>query len=271
VLNRLFHHAFEVGKRVRSETLIGRGKVSVPSVAVEVARSIFESFADKQTLVVGAGETAQLVCQYLREADERKFVVTTRTLANAKMLAESCDGQAAPFDQLDEYIVQSDIIITAMSCPTPLLTAQRIIALQKQRRGRLLFILDLAVPRNVEPAVDRIEQVHLYDIDALGRIVEKNQQQRNGQTELCEKILDEEVAAFEQWLDSVKLNPLIEQMYRDARDLKEAELERLFHRCPNFNDQQRQAIAQLAERLSGKVMHPWVSSLRRQGAASIRV
>lgn len=266
VLNRLFHQAFEVGKRVRTETMIGRGRVSVPSVAVEVAQSIFESFADKQTLVIGAGETAQLVCQYLRDADQRKFMVTTRTLANARMLAESCDAQAVPFDQLDECIVQSDIIITAMSCPMPLLTAQRIANLQKQRRGRLLFILDLAVPRNVDPAVDQIEQVHLYDIDALGRIVERHQQQRADQLTLCEAILDEEMASFEEWLESIRLNPLIEQLYRDAHDLKEAELEKLFRRCPDLTEHQRQAVAQLVGRLVGKFMHPCVSSLRRQGS-----
>jgi glutamyl-tRNA reductase len=267
VLNRLFHHAFEVGKRVRSETKISEGKVSVSSVAVYIARRIFEDFANKQTLVVGAGETAQLVCQYLREANARKFVVTTRTLANAKILADACLGEAVPFDQLDEQFVQADIVITASACPVPFVTAERIRAAQKRRQGRLMFIIDLAVPRNVEPEVAAVPQVYLYDIDALGRIVQENQQQRTLQLQACEQILDDEVAAFEQWLDQAKLNPLIEQMFRDAQDLCDAELQRLFRRCPELSDEQRRAVMQLVERLAGKFMHPCVSSLRRQSAA----
>jgi glutamyl-tRNA reductase len=263
VLNRLFHQAFEVSKRVRTETHIGEGKLSVSSVAVDVAKRVFDSFGDKRTLVVGAGEMAQLVCQYLREADARKFVVTTRTLSNARLLAEACDAEAVPYDRLDEQLAQVDIIIMASACPAPILTVQRVAEAQKKRNGRLLFIIDLAVPRNVDPDVGKLSQVHVYDIDALGRIVTQNQQQRNSQIEVCEKILDEEVSAFEEWLDSTKLNPLIEQMFRDARDLRDMELQRLYRRCPDLTEEERKAVASVVDRLVGKFMHPCVSTLRR--------
>lgn len=267
VLNKLFHHAFEVSKRIRSETKIGEGKVSVPSVAVDVAKRIFEDFSKKQTLVVGAGEMAQLTCQYLRESDARKFVIATRTLTNAKALADACGGEAVPYDQLDEQLVHADIVITATACPMPILTVERIREAQKRRRGRLLFIIDLAVPRNVEAGVGALEQLYVYDIDALGKIAAANQQQRAGQLEICERILDEEVDAFEQWLDSVKLNPLVEQMYRDAKDLCEMELARLYRRCPDLSDEQRKSVVMLVDRLVGKFMHPCVSTLRRHAAS----
>jgi glutamyl-tRNA reductase len=212
---------------------------------------------------VGAGEMAQLVCQYLREADARKFVVTTRTLSNARLLAEACDAEAVPYDRLDEQLAQVDIIIMASACPAPILTVQRVAEAQKKRNGRLLFIIDLAVPRNVDPDVGKLSQVHVYDIDALGRIVTQNQQQRNSQIEVCEKILDEEVSAFEEWLDSTKLNPLIEQMFRDARDLRDMELQRLYRRCPDLTEEERKAVASVVDRLVGKFMHPCVSTLRR--------
>jgi len=263
VLNRLFHQAFEVSKRVRTETQIGEGKLSISSVAVQVAKQVFECFSDKRTLVVGAGEMAQLVCQYLREADARKFVVTTRTLNNARLLAEACDGEAVPYEQLDEQLARVDIIIMASACPSPILTVQRVTEAQKMRGGRLLFIIDLAVPRNVEPEVGNLSQVYVYDIDALGRIVAQNQQQRNSQVEICEKILDEEVGAFEQWLDETKLNPLIEQMFRDARDLRDMELQRLYRRCPDLTEEERKVVASVIDRLVGKFMHPCVSTLRR--------
>ena len=269
VLNRLFHHAFEVSKRVRSETKIGEGKVSVPSAAVDVAKKIFDDFSNKQTLIVGAGEMAQLVAQYLRDSNVRKFVVTTRTAANAKALADACAGEAVPYDQLDAQLVHADIVITATACPMPILTVERIHEAQKQRRGRLLFLIDLAVPRNVDPAAAKLENVYVYDIDTLGKMVAENQQHRTAQLEHCEKILDEEVSAFEQWLDSIKLNPLIEQMYQDARDLRQFELARLFRACPDFSDEQKDAVMQLVDRLVNKFMHPCVSTLRRQGASTM--
>jgi glutamyl-tRNA reductase len=268
VLNRLFHHAFEVSKRVRTDTQIGSGKLSVPSVAVDVARRIFDDFSTKQTLVVGAGEMAQLVCQYLREADAKRFVVTTRTLTNAKALAEACHGEAVPYDQLDEQLIHADIVITATACPMPIISAERIKEAQKHRRGRLLFLIDLAVPRNVDPACGKLDQVYVIDVDELGRMVAENQKMRSGQLEVCEKILDEEVAAFEQWLDSTKLNPLIEQMFKDARDLRDAEIHRLYRKCPDMNDEQKRAVEQLVDRLVGKFMHPCVSALRRQTSGS---
>jgi len=269
VLNRLFHQAFETSKRIRTETKIGEGKVSVPSVAVDVAKKVFEEFSKKQTLVIGAGEMAQLTCQHLRESDARKFVIATRTLTNAKALADACAGEAVPWDHLDDELAQADIVITATACPTAILTVDRVRAAQKQRRGKLLFIIDLAVPRNVEPAVSHLEQVVVYDIDALGKIVAANRQQRVGQLELCEEILDEEVGAFEKWLDSVELNPLVEQMFHDARDLRDMELQRLFRRCPDLSDEQRGEVMILVERLVGKFMHPCVSTLRRHAASSL--
>jgi len=263
VLNRMFHHAFAVSKRVRSETEIGQGKLSVPAVAVEVARGVFDDFSTKQTLVVGAGEMAQLVCQYLRDADARRFAVTTRTLSNAKSLADACSGEAVPFDKLDDHLAAADIIITATACPLPFITAERIREAQKKRRGRLLFIIDLSVPRNVAPEAGQIEQVYLYDIDSLGRIVAEHQQNRLGQIAACEKILDDDVGQFEQWLGQTRSSPLIAQMYQDSRLVLEAELERLFNRCQDLTDDQRDAVTQAMDRLLAKFMHPCVTTIRR--------
>jgi glutamyl-tRNA reductase len=263
VLNRLFHHAFEVGKRIRTDTDIAEGKLSVPSVAVDVARRIFADFSNKQTLVVGAGEMAQLVCQYLRDADCRKFTVTTRTLNNARALAEACDGNYVPFDQLDEQLAHADIVVTATACPLPILTLERVREIQKHRRGRHLFILDLAVPRNVSPEVATLEQVYVYDIDAIGRIVNENREHRTGQLAVCEKILDEEVAAFEHWIGQAKINPIIAQMFMDATKVRDAEVRRMFNRCPDLTHEQREEVMQLVDRLVGKFMHPCVVSVRQ--------
>jgi glutamyl-tRNA reductase len=263
-LNRMFHHAFEVSKRVRTETRIGIGRVSIPSVAVDVASRIFEDFSNKQTLVIGAGEMAQLVCEHLRDANAKRFVITARTLKNGKALADACDGTAVPFDQLDARLAEADIVIAATACPMPFITVERVREAQAKRNGRLLFIIDLAVPRNVDPAVAKVNQTYLYDVDALGRMVAENQQQRTAQLEQCEHILDEEVTEFGEWVDQTKLNPLIEKLYRDAHEASEAELARLIRRCPELDDEQRDEIEQLINRLVGKFLHPCVAALRKQ-------
>ena len=262
-LNRLFHHAFAVAKRVRTETQIGARKLSIPSVAVEVAKGIFSDFSDKQILVIGAGDMAQLVCQYLRKHEARHFTVTSRTLANATALARACQGQAVPFDQLDDQLARADMVITATNCPVAFLTMDRMRAAQKRRRGRPMFIIDLAVPRDVEHAVEKIRQIYVHDIDALGRIVAENQEHRTNEAASCEKILDEEIGAFAQWLAENHARPLIQQMFGDAHELRDFELIRLFNACPDLDERQRQAVTALADRLINKLIHPCVSTLRK--------
>jgi glutamyl-tRNA reductase len=240
----------------------------VPSVAVDVARCIFSDFSRKSVLVVGAGDMAQLVCQYLRQAKVERFVVTSRTLANARALANACDGVAVPYDQLETQLDQADIVITATACPKVIFTTERVQAVQKRRGHRPLFFLDLAVPRDVDPGIEKLQEVYLYDVDALGRVVAENQEHRQGQTEACERILDEEMAAFETWLNENRAGPMIRQMFDDAHDLCEAELVRLFEACPDLTKPQQEAVAQLADRLINKLMHPCVQTMRRHSLSA---
>jgi len=263
ILNRLFHQAFSVSKRIRTETTVAEGKLSVASVAVDVAKQIFSDFTDKKILIIGAGETARLVCQHLMaDAQVKHFTVMSRTLTNARALAEVCNGVAVPYDQLDKQLIESDIVITAMACPQIVLTQERMKQVQKQRHGRLMFLIDLAVPRNIAPDVAEVSQVYLHDIDTLGRIVAENQKNREQALTQCEKILDDEVGQFEQWLGETALGPLIAQAYSDARRLRDAELQRLMGKCPDLTEQQQKAITQLVDRLVGKFMHPCTVGLR---------
>ncbi len=263
LLNGLFNHAFAVAKRIRSETGIADRKLSMPSIAVDIARQVFSDFDDKQTLVVGAGEMAQLTCQYLRDSGAKNFTVTTRTLANAKVLADSCHGSAIPFGELDSALTAADIVIMATRCPVPFLTVERVKKAQLQRRQRPLFIIDLAVPRNVEPGVGELAQTYLYDVDAIGRIVEENKRFRLEQLGACEHILDEEIGEFEQWLTAHQARPLIVQLNADAVEVRKAELARFFKRCPDLADDQKQQIEQLLERVTNKLLHPCIHMVRQ--------
>jgi glutamyl-tRNA reductase len=270
VLNRLFHHALAASKRLRTETEIGRLKVSVPSIALGVARQVFDDFSSKRTLIIGSGETAQLVCEYLRKASARDFVVMSRTLGNARMLATAFNARFANFDQIDEELAGADIVITATRCPKPLVTIDRVRRAQARRHGRLLFLLDLAVPRNVEPGVELLPQTVVYDIDALGKVAQDNQKHRAAQLELCESILDQEVTAFQQWLSETKIAPQIAQLYADARALRDSELARLLEQHPDLSPEHRAAIAQMLDRMTSKFLHPCAATLRQhQGAGAL--
>ena len=265
-LNHLMHQAFHVSGRVRTETHIGDRKVSVPSVAVDFAQHIFENFSRMKVLVIGAGEMAQLVCKHLQALDVSQFVVTSRTLGNARALAEACGAVAVPYDELDEHLAAADIVITAVRCPKAVLTVQRMGAIKRARRNRPLYVIDLALPRNVEPGVGRLPNVYLQDIDQLGRVVAENEQARLDEVGSCEAILDHELEQFARWLFESQTAPTIAQMYRDAATLREQELGRLFRSCPQFTADQQAAISQLAERIIRKCLHPCTALLKRDGS-----
>jgi glutamyl-tRNA reductase len=271
VLHRLFHHAFGVSKRIRTDTAIDEAKTSISSLAVDVIRKALPDLEQRRTLIVGAGEMAQLTAKYLQAAGMRNFAVTTRTFMNARALAEGCGGVAIPFDQLDQQIAEADVVITATSCPTAFLKVQRIQRAQEIRGGRELLLVDLSVPRNIEPETAGIAGVQLFDVDALGKMVTENYRQRLGQVELCEKIVEEEVDAFEKWAAESKVRPLIEQMYQDVRALAEIEVRRFMNRCPDLSEHQQSEVSQLVDRVVGKLMHPCVSAVRQQSMAESAV
>lgn len=268
VLHRLFHHAFGVSKRLRSETGIGDGKLSVSSVAVDIVREVCPDPSSATVLMVGAGEMAQYACEYLAEASVKRLLIATRTLTNAKTLADTCGGTAVPYAELDQHLLEADIVITATSCPTAILTVERINAAMARRHNRRLLLVDLAVPRNIEPAVGLIHGVSLYDIDALGEVVANNQKSRLAAVEACERVIDEEVEAFEQWINESRVRPIIDQMFRDVRELANIEVRRLFNKCSDLTEQQRGQVSELVDRLVGKFLHPCVATIR-QGAAEM--
>ncbi len=265
VLNRLFHQAFHVSKRIRTETEIGLRKVSVPSVAVDVARGIFDDFSRKNVLVLGAGDMAQIVCEHLRKADARHFTVASRTVANARALATACDGRCVPWSQIDNELLSADIVITATSCPKPIITADKLRDVQARRKASPMFFIDLAVPRNVEAACEQINQVYVYDVDAIGRIIETNRQHRAAQVEQCEAIIEYELDQFAQWQKQNATQPLIQQMFADAYALRDQMLDKLMHDCPDLTERQQKAVQQVVEQLIGKFMHPCACTVKQCG------
>jgi glutamyl-tRNA reductase len=227
MLSKLFHWSFGVGKRVRSETALGEGAVSVSFAAVALARKIFGRLQGRRVLVVGAGEISKLTAQHLKAQGVGEIVITSRTAAHAESLAATVGGLAVPWDQLAAALSGADIVITATGSQRPIITRRQVEAVLGRRRADPLFIIDIAVPRDVEPSVAEFEQVFLYNVDDLQTIVQENLSRRRVEIQQAEAIVAEEVYRFAGWQLSRRAIPTIVALRQRFETIRRAELLRL--------------------------------------------
>lgn len=199
-LNKLFQHAFRVAKHVRTETLITRGATSVGAVAVELAGKIFGDLTGRRVMILGAGETSERTARSLVSRGVRTVIVSNRTFDRAARLAEEIGGLAIHFDHWHRAFSDVDILICSTAAPHPILTREKLTPLLRERGGRPLFVIDLAVPRDVEPSVNDMEGVFLYDIDSLETIVRQSLEVRRGDLVRCEEMISDHVGSFVSWL-----------------------------------------------------------------------
>jgi glutamyl-tRNA reductase len=199
-LNKLFQHAFRVAKHVRTETLITRGATSVGAVAVELAGKIFGDLSGRRVMILGAGETSERTARSLVSRGVRTVIVSNRTFDRAAKLAEEIGGLAIHFDHWQNAFSDVDILICSTAAPHPILTREKLAPLLRERDGRPLFVIDLAVPRDVEPSVNELEGVFLYDIDSLETIVRQSLEVRRGDLVRCEEMISDHVGSFVTWL-----------------------------------------------------------------------
>ena len=225
--NRLFHWSFGAGKRVRSETGLGEGAVSVSYASISLARKIFGKLANLRALLVGAGEMAELTATHLRSQQVHGIGVANRTASHASALAARVGGEAVPWDQIGRELTSCDIVVTATGSAAPIITRADIEVAMRPRRDRPLFVIDLGVPRDVDPAASRIEQVFLYNIDDLRAIVQENLARRQSQVDLAELMVDGEVDRFMAWLRSRAATPTVVALRERFETVRRSELARL--------------------------------------------
>jgi glutamyl-tRNA reductase len=259
----IFQSALKVARRVASETTIHSRRVSIPSVAVgDFARQIFERFDDKRILVLGAGEMAEETLRYLADAGARNFTVLNRSLERAQELAGRWQGQVLPWDRLAAELVKADLVVSTTGATRPIVTLADYLKIEPERYQRPLFVLDLAVPRDFDPAIGERLQVYLYSIDDLRAVCDQHRRERDRELPAAERIIAEESGRFMADLYHRATGPIIQRLRQDWQRPKVEELRRLFNRLPDLDPRQRAEIEQSFERLVNKLLHPPLESLR---------
>ena len=254
LLSKTFHWAFGVGKRVRTETSLGEGAVSVSFAAVALARKIFGKLNGRRVLVVGAGEISALTAQHLRSHGVAEIVITSRTVAHAEALASQVGGHAVPWSDMRTAMGRADIVVTATGSQRPIITRSDVEAVTGRKRADPLFIIDIAVPRDVEAAVGEIEQVFLYNVDDLQGIVQENLARRTSEIARAEAIVAEELTRYTTWHLSRKAIPTVVALRQRFEEIRRAELRRLDSRLAALPPDARARIEEVTKLLTEKLL-----------------
>ncbi|MDP6433525.1 MAG: glutamyl-tRNA reductase, partial [Candidatus Scalindua sp.] len=227
ILNQLFQRSLNVAKDVHTKTSIGKGNISVSTVAVDLAIKVFKDFSDKTIFIIGAGEMCELVLKHLVERGAKTAIVANRNYDKAKSLAEEYDGKAINYENLDDYLPQADIVISSTASPRPVIHTEHIKSAIKARRGNPILLIDIAVPRDIDSQVAKIDNVYLYNIDDLQTVANNNAKDRKKDIGNCVVIIDNEVEKFMAWFEELKIGPAIAQLRNHFHEIGEQELERL--------------------------------------------
>jgi glutamyl-tRNA reductase len=265
VLARLFHTALRTGRRARNETEIGSHGLSISAIAVALSRGALGNLHRKTVLVVGAGEAGQRAAAAIVQSGAGRLLVTTRTAGRAEEIARELNGLALPFHEMPSALAESDVVISATSAPDAVITAADVAAAMKSRPARELVIVDIAVPRDVEPTVRDLPGVHLYDIDDLEAVADKNLEARRREVDAVEAIIDGEVGRFQTWLSGHSVAPTIAALRRQAESTRLSELERTLKRLDHLSPADRARIEAMSKALVKRLLHSPVSRLRDGG------
>jgi glutamyl-tRNA reductase len=266
MLGRCMSRAFAVAKRVRTETAIGAGSVSISSVAVDLARRIFGDLSDHAVLLLGAGEMAEAAAKSLGKG-ARALRIVNRSFERAAALAGAMHASAVPWDQLEAELVQADVVVASTGSPTAVVTRDMVKRAMKARRGRTLFFVDIAVPRNVEPTVHKIDNVYVYNVDDLEKEVARGLASRHGEADAAERIVGDEVKQFLAWTRGLEVQPTVVALRAKTRAVLVAELERsLGGRLKHLGEADRAALTQMMESAVGKLLHAPTTKLKARAS-----
>jgi glutamyl-tRNA reductase len=263
LLNKLMKKAISVAKRVRSETRIAENAVSISFAAVELAKKIFTNLSEKVFMLLGAGEMAELAARHLMSNGVNEVIVANRRYERACELAKEFSGRPVALDNFLKEMVHSDIVICSTGAPNYILVKEQMQKVMKERKQRQVFIIDISVPRNIDPKINDLDNVYLYNIDDLQGIVDANMFERKKEAEKAERIIEEEIEPFFQWLSSLDSVPTIVALREKVEKIKNDEIGKLLNRFPDMDEKQRKAIEYMASSIINKFIHPPTIALKK--------
>ncbi|MGD0281303.1 MAG: glutamyl-tRNA reductase [Dissulfurispiraceae bacterium] len=262
LLNQLMKKAISTAKRVRTETKIAENAVSISFAAVELAKKIFTDLSTKSFMLLGAGEMAELAARHLVNNGVKEVAVVNRTYNRGCELAAEFSGKAVRFEDFLHELAHMDIIICSTGAPSFILNREQMNRVMKERKHRPVFIIDISVPRNIDPEINKIENVYLYDVDDLQEVIDSNILEREKEAEKAEMIINEEVEKFIKWMSSLDSVPTIVALRRKAEEIRNEELDKFKVKFPDMGEERLRAVEYLATAIVNKLIHPPTSALK---------
>ncbi len=255
LLNRLLKKAISVAKRVRTETRIASSAVSISFAAVELAKKIFTDLSDKSFMLLGAGEMAELAAKHMMNNGIQEIAVANRTYERGCELAHEFNGKAIRFEDFPERLADTDILICSTGAPVFVLLKEHMQKAMKARKQKPVFLIDISVPRNIDPEINEMDNVYLYNVDDLNDVVDTNKQERQKEAEKAEEIVEEEIETFKKWLSTLDSVPAVVALREKADAIRKEELERFLNRFPGLGEKERKAIEGLSSAIMNKLIH----------------
>jgi glutamyl-tRNA reductase len=265
ILNRLLHKTFFVAKRIRTETGIGDSAVSISYAAIELGRKIFGDLAGKEVLLIGAGEMAELAVEHLIRHRSGHIFVANRTFERGVELAATFKGTAIRIEEVPDYLRRVDIIISSTGAKGFILEKKQVKAVMRGRRNRPIFFIDIAVPRDIDPSINALNNAYVYDIDDLKDVVEDNIEDRNREAIKAERIIDEAVISFRQWVLGLDVVPTIKALREKVQSIAQEEARKTLQQMGHLSDKDREAIYRMTESLTNKILHEPTRYLKSNG------
>lgn len=264
VVNALFQKAFNVAKKVRSQTRIGAGTVSISSVAVDLAVSIFMDLSGETALVIGSGEMGRLTLKHLVDKGIGQVIVANRTLEKAEALAREYNGEAIALEDLDSVLHRSDIIISATGAPGVVLKVEQLRKALRMRSLRPMFLIDIASPRDIDARVQELDNVYLYNIDDLQKVADKNMEARRDEMDRCLELVDTGAEQFCKWLQTLAAEPTILSLSKELNSVRVRELEKTLSHLPNLSDEDREEIEYLTKRIVNNILQRPLTQIKEE-------
>lgn len=262
LLNKLMKKAISAAKRIRTETRIAENAVSISFAAVELAKKIFEDLSTKTFMLIGAGEIAELAARHLISNGVKDVFVTNRTYERAMELAREFDGKVVEFDDFIQELIHTDIVICSTGAPTYILMKEQMHTIMKQRKNKPVFIIDISVPRNIDPEINNIDNIYLYNIDDLQGVIDINIEERSREAEKAEGIIDIEVDTLLKWYASLSTVPAIIALRDKAEAIRKEELEKAIRKLDGLNEEEIKSIEALTNSIVHKLIHPPTAALK---------